>query len=105
MSGAKICASIRKQEAKFGGHQARLDQAPSTTETQQPDLTSRGGSCEARLNEEDVMKQKFRCGFSRRSHRARTVADSSYIRVRTMLALETGYGARSATLTWLDAEA
>ena len=105
MSEVNVFVSTRTQETRSDGHPAWSDRASPATETRQPGPTSRDGSCAARQNEEDVMKLRYRYDFSRQFRLVRRIADSSYIRVITVLASETGSGAQSAMLTWSDAKA
>ena len=100
MSGVNAFAGTQMQETKFAGRLARSVQAPPSTMSYAPDPTSRDGSCVARLNVEDVMRLKSRCDVSKQLRSSRGTADSLCIRVKSVQALETGCGARSATLTW-----
>ena len=105
MSEVNVFVGTRMQETRSDGRPARLDRASPATESRQPCPTSRDGLCAARQNEEDVMKLRYRYDFSRQFRLVRRIADSSYIRVITVLASETGSGAQSAMLTWSDAKA
>ena len=105
MSEVSVFAGTQMRETRSAGRLARLDRASPATKSYQPYPTSRDGSCAARRSEEDVMKQKCQCDFSKRLQLSQRAADNLYIRVITVQALETGYGAQSAMLIWSSAKA
>ena len=105
MSGVNAFAGTQMQETRSAGRLARSARAPPSTKSYAPDPISRDGSCVARLNVEDAMRLKSRCDLSKQLRPSRRAADISYIRVKSVQALETGCGARSAMLTWSSTKA
>ena len=105
MSGVNAFAGTQTQETRSAGRLARSARAPPLTKSCAPHPTSRDGSCVARRNVEDVMKPKSRCDFSKHFRPSQRTAGISYIRVKTVQALETGCGARRAMLTWSSTKA
>ena len=97
---ANIYVGILMLETKCVARPARFAQESSSTANSMLHLTSRAGSCAALRNVEFVMKLKLRFGSSRRLRPSRRTAGTSSIRARVVLALEIGYGAQNAILTW-----
>ena len=99
-SEVNVFVGTQMQETKSTDRPARSARAFLSTVSSTPHPTSRDGLCAARRSVGHVMKPKLPCGSSRHPRLSWRAAGTSSIRVRAVLVLETGCGARNATRTW-----